>query len=227
MKIVLLLLATILSFSSAAFAGNYDGDQAIYSSERTRLFLVNDVGFGIVYAINGPEQMKRSHGLEFTMDFFSFEYDLGQNLHFQTTLGLGEKAFRIKGDEQFMVNDGVLGFVPYPEMAKPKFSAFSAFSFNVGAGLRYDVGNGIGLVFTPILGVPFASRIKTKYKIDGEKQKDKTRETGLLCPVTCDLRLMLTFTNGRSGFYVKYSPTPLIKEEKGPQFTNFSFGIIL
>ena len=72
MKRILLLVAALLSVSFAAFAGNYVDDQAIYSTEKTRLFMVNDIGFGIVYAINGPEQMKKSHGLEFTMDFFSF-----------------------------------------------------------------------------------------------------------------------------------------------------------
>ena len=77
MKRTLILVAAILSVSLTSFAGNYVDAPAIYSSERTRLFMVNDIGFGIVYAINGPEQMKRSHGLEFTMDFFSFEYDLG------------------------------------------------------------------------------------------------------------------------------------------------------
>ncbi|MBQ9888925.1 MAG: hypothetical protein IJM41_06755 [Bacteroidales bacterium] len=227
MKRILLISAAFFASVFSVSAGDYDNGQAIVISERSKLFLVNHLGLGMVYAAGGPEQMKSAHGLDFCLDFFSFQYELGPSLYLDTSLGVEEKAFRIKGDEQFMVEDGILTFVPYPEMAKPKFSAFAAYSINVAAGLRYDLGNGLGLAFTPILGVPVVSRLKTKYRIDGDKQKDKSRETGLLNPVTCDLRLMLTFPNGSSGFYFKYSPTPLIKEARGPQFTNFSFGIII
>ena len=227
MKRILMLSAAILAGMFPAFAGDYEDEYAIISTERSKLFLVNDVGFGMIYALNGPDQMAKSYGLNFTIDYLSFRYDLGGNLFFDSSLGIEQKSFRLRGDERFLVTDGVLDFAPYPEKADPKFSSLSIFSVNMAAGLRYEIGNGFGLAFAPILGVPFSSRLKTKYKIDGEKQKDKSREIGLVSPITCDLRLMFTFNHGQSGIYVKYSPTPLIKESKGPQFTTFSFGIIL
>lgn len=71
--------------------------------------------------------------------------------------------------------------------------------------------------------IKLSSHTKVKYREDGDRRKDKSRDDFNINV----LRYSLTARMGYSGFYVygNYSPVPFFEKNKGPELYPFSVGI--
>ena len=107
-----------------------------------------------------------------------------------------------------------------PEGASPNFSRVKVFSLNFPIRYQYQ-GRRFGFSLGPVLNFNTYSSIKTKYKLDGHKYKEKYKNAHPT-PVTVDF--MGTVSTPIIDFYVKYSPFNVLKSDYGLKFKTLSIG---
>lgn len=113
---------------------------------------------------------------------------------------------------------------PYPEGSVPKLSRLRVFSFSFPILYSCNVSHGFGFTLGPVVNLNTSSVINTKYRINGDKRKDKYKQVH--CNVaTVDLMFQLNLKD--VSLYVKYSPMDLMDKAYWPSFQQWSFGIAL
>lgn len=192
-----------------------------------------DLAIGLGFGISVPSNltdpdyypMRQAWGLDFSMGILeAYYHPWGNEDRLFLNFGLEDKSFKIRGDERYVkAADGVLGFDDFP--GRPKWSALRVFSWNISAGYYQHIYKNFGLFVEPILNINTSSRIKTKWYDDRDKvHKEKVK----FCKqrlITYELMGGVTIANVK--LYVKYNPCNLIDKAYGPEFTTWSFGIIL
>ena len=96
--------------------------------------------------------------------------------------------------------------------------------FSLNFPIRYQYqGRRFGFSLGPVLNFNTYSSIKTKYKLDGHKYKEKYKNAHPT-PVTVDF--MGTVSTPIIDFYVKYSPFNVLKSDYGLKFKTLSIGFM-
>lgn len=149
-----------------------------------------------------------------------------RNHYFYTGFGLDWRNYRMTDQNRFVEQpDGRIVTTPYPQGSNPDFSRIKVLSLTVPftyGFFPFKQGLFRGFEIGPVLNFNVYSSIKTRYGIDGEKQKDITK--GLhRNPVTVDLmvKLQMKYFN----IYAKYSPCNVLDTAYGPKFRSVSFGV--
>lgn len=149
-----------------------------------------------------------------------------RNHYFYTGFGLDWHNYRMTDQNRFVEQpDGQIVTTPYPQGSNPDFSRIKVLSLTVPftyGFFPFKQGLFRGFEIGPVLNFNVYSSIKTRYSIDGEKQKDITK--GLhRNPVTVDLmvKLQMKYFN----IYAKYSPCNVLDTAYGPKFRSVSFGV--
>lgn len=193
------------------------------------------LGFGVNFTSGISEDdyyapMRKAWGFDFSFNFAEFYWSgLSRDNQFYLTLGLENKSFRMR-DRYAFDKDTVLGtnellMVDYLDPDDLKMSAFRVFSWNVGMGYRHIFDDDVDIMIGPIVNFNTGSRIKTKYyDLNDKLQKAKTK-FGHQELVTIELMARVNISG--IGLYLKYNPFPLIEKNYGPEFTTWSFGIML
>lgn len=149
-----------------------------------------------------------------------------RNHYFYTGFGLDWRNYRMTDQNRFVEQpDGQIVTTPYPQGSNPDFSRIKVLSLTVPftyGFFPFKQGLFRGFEIGPVLNFNVYSSIKTRYSIDGEKQKDITK--GLhRNPVTVDfmVKLQMKYFN----IYAKYSPCNVLETAYGPKFRSVSFGV--
>lgn len=149
-----------------------------------------------------------------------------RNHYFYTGFGLDWRNYRMTDQNRFVEQpDGQIVATPYPQGSNPDFSRIKVLSLTVPftyGFFPFKQGLFRGFEIGPVLNFNVYSSIKTRYSIDGEKQKDITK--GLhRNPVTVDfmVKLQMKYFN----IYAKYSPCNVLDTVYGPKFRSVSFGV--
>ena len=142
---------------------------------------------------------------------------------FNFGLDFGYRSVRIAGDNAFAKAGDDVVLVPFAPDATRKTSAVRYFNFACPFMLSYQIGD-----FRIMAGVEgefnFAGHIRTKYRLDGEKYKTRTKDIPLN-KLTYSYLTILQFDG--VGVYFRYTPCNVLDSKHGPEFQTYSVGIVL
>ena len=156
--------------------------------------------------------------------FFDNEWRPWRNNHvFSFGIGLDWRNYRMEDNYCFRKDaEGMNVLERLPEGVSPNFSRVKVFSLNFPIRYQY-LGRRFGFSLGPVLNFNSYSSIKTKYKIDGHKYKEKYKNAHPT-PITVDF--MGTVLTPIIDFYVKYSPFDVLKSDYGLKFKTLSIGFM-
>lgn len=185
-------------------------------------------GVGFVSGLGTPGGMNVQMGesWEFMLDILNIDACPSNDGHWKYAVGFGVnwKNYRMTGHTRFMETDDGIALGGYPEGSKPNFSRIKVFSLTVPFTVAYSFNKHVSFLFSPILNFNTHASLKTRYKLDGEKHKEKSNEVKHN-RVTLDLRAILSYDN--LGLYVKYSPCNVLKTDYAPEFHGISTGVVI
>ncbi len=210
------------------FGQNKDEQNQQYNSA-----LIMELAFGFCTATGTSDGISIPVGPSWEIDWtiLEYRYRLQKNANHYLSAGFGVdwRNYRMTDQKRFVKgDDDIITVQPYPAGSTPKFSRIKVFSLNVPLMYHYYFGNNNsffkGFSVGAVVNFNTYSSIKTRYKIDGENQKDLTKDLHKN-PVTLDLMLRLRMKG--FGVYAKYSPSNVLDTNYGPKFKSVSFGIYL
>lgn len=143
-------------------------------------------------------------------------------------VGYGEQNIVTKGRQYYDMNmeDGRIGFTPYPEGATNVRSRIKLKYWQIPLlyGISFGHENYCNFQLGPVLCFNNSGSIKTQYKLDGREYTVTTRKIGQR-PVTVDL--VANFRYRLIGVYVRYSPMKKLRDRTGMDFNTISTGLSL
>lgn len=183
-------------------------------------------GFGLIYSgTSDPLDFNVSRSIEIQPFCFYAETHWQQNT---LSLGLGilSRNFTMTGNTMLSCGeDGSILAGPYPAGSKPKLSRLSVFSITVPLLYSYNIKNGYGFSVGPVVDFNTKSVLKAKYRVDGNKHKDKYKFVHCN-PITVDLMAQANLKH--FSLYVRYSPMDLMDNHWWPKMhQQVSFGVML
>lgn len=187
------------------------------------------IGVGGCFALGAPENMdigsNRSSEIFWTIGQYDYTKK-GSPSTWSIGFGIGWRNYRMTGRYRFMKTpDDCVIITPYEgENVSPKFSRVKVFSMQMPLLYRYKFNRNFALSVGPVLNLNLHSSLKTRYKIDGQKYKDKVNDARVN-PVSVDF--MGIIKTPVIDLYVKYSPCNVLKTNYAPKFQSLSMGIYL
>ena len=137
-------------------------------------------------------------------------------------VGVDWRNYRIGDRQQFVkADDGTVSAEPLPNGSDPQFSRIKVFSLTFPVRYHY-YNKGWGFSLGPVFNLNTYASIKTRYKLNGDKQKTVYKHIHQ-APFTVDV--MGTFVTPLLNFYAKYSPCNVLDTTYGPKIHSVSFGI--
>lgn len=187
------------------------------------------LSLGLVTALDAPEGMDVTTGKSWEIGWrqlVAWNYTPRRgNSTFTIGVGLNWKNFRMTGRTRFeKTAAGNIILTDYPAGSEPKFSRIKVFSVTFPVLYSVGLSKRFGLSVGPIVNLNTYSSVKTRYVLNGEKQKEVQKDAHVN-PVTVDLLAQLWFRG--LGVYVKYSPFNVLQKDYGMQFRGLSFGITI
>jgi hypothetical protein len=182
------------------------------------------VGFNAPSA-SAPLSFKPFESWELWWLIADFNHALWHKGH-EVSVGIGVdwRNYRIGDRRQFVkADDGTVSVEPLPEGSDPQFSRVKVFSLTFPVRYHY-YKKGWGFSVGPVFNLNTHATIKTRYKLNGEKQKATYKHIHQ-SPFTIDL--MGTFVTPLMKFYAKYSPCNVLDTTYGPKIHSVSFGVFL
>lgn len=184
------------------------------------------VDLGLTAAINGPEGSKVNMANSWEIywnvcDLISFK---NKRSEVSVGFGLGWRNFRLKDGKRFYKDGNNVIIANYPDGAIIDFSRIKQFHVSFPVSYTYSFSKHANIDFSAIFNLNTYSSIKTRYSLDGEKQKDFSKKIHQT-PTSVDFRLGINWRN--IGVYVKYSPINVINSSFGPKFQPITTGISL
>lgn len=184
--------------------------------------------FGFISGTEEAPGVNIDMGQSFELELrnlIAFESRLSSTSFFSLGFGVDWRNYRMTGHKQFLLNDdGRITLAPYPDGANPKFSRIHTFSLVVPLQLHFALGGYWYFSCGPELYFNTYASLKTRYTLDGEKQKitanhlHRNKVTyGLMCDITYN----------RIGVYFKYSPCNVLQPDFGPKFKSMTAGLKL
>lgn len=192
--------------------------------------LVMSLAAGFCTAVGTPDGISIPVGPSWEIDWTiaEFRYRLKEKMRHYLSVGFGLdwRNYRMTNQHRFVKDDnGNISVEGYPNGSNPKFSRIKVLSLTVPFQYHYYLkGNSFikGFSFGPVLTFNTYSSIKTRYSVNGEKQKEFAKDLHKN-PVTVDFMVKLRMKY--FGFYAKYSPCNVLDTTYGPKFKSMSFGV--
>ena len=192
--------------------------------------LVMSLAAGFCTAVGTPDGISIPVGPSWEIDWTiaEFRYRLKEKMRHYLSVGFGLdwRNYRMTNQHRFVKDDnGNISVEGYPNGSNPKFSRIKVLSLTVPFQYHYYLkGNSFikGFSFGPVLNFNTYSSIKTRYSVNGEKQKEFAKDLHKN-PVTVDFMVKLRMKY--FGFYAKYSPCNVLDTTYGPKFKSVSFGV--
>ena len=192
--------------------------------------LVMSLAAGFCTAVGTPDGISIPVGPSWEIDWTiaEFRYRLKEKMRHYLSVGFGLdwRNYRMTNQHRFVKDDnGNISVEGYPNGSNPKFSRIKVLSLTVPFQYHYYLkGNSFikGFSFGPVLNFNTYSSIKTRYSVNGEKQKEFAKDLHKN-PVTVDFMVKLRMKY--FGFYAKYSPCNVLDTTYGPKFKSMSFGV--
>ena len=203
-----------------------------HSKGSTDLFM-SGVGIGFVSAVGQKAPMDVTMGRSLEINWteaIGLRYNFNRRNSLELAMGFLWRNYRMTHQYRFQQDAAeVLGVVPYPAGAVPKFSRLHIFQMTFPLMYDLNLKHGWHFVVGPELAVnggcnSHTRTIKTRYSIDGEKYKEKTTDLRIN-PVSVNLIASIRFHF--IGLYVRYSPCDVIDHNYGPKFQSLSAGFTL
>lgn len=214
---------TELDFSLPIFSSDEDDDKSELELELGASLLL-----GVNTAMNAPKDMSLSSSSYevWVPDFLSFQYNPHHSrLSYSMDWGFDWRNYRMTDNHRFLVaDDGAVSIGNYPEGASPKFSRIKVISGTWTFLMKYHFGSIGHIKFGPVISMNGKSSMLTRYTDNGKKVKEKTTDLKVT-PLTVDW--VASVTLGKIGFYAKYCPNKVFREDWGPKFSNFTVGVNL
>ncbi len=191
-------------------------------------FNMRGLGFGLVTALNAPEQMNVDMGASYEImapSVFELEYCMagGKNT-FSIGIGVDWKNYRMTGRNRFIKEEENIVLGTYPEGADVQFSRLKVFSWTLPLLYTHKFSRKLSFKVGPMVNFNTHASMKTCYKLAGEKVK-LTDNNIHQSRVTVDL--LAVFRVSAIGVYVKYSPFKVLNSDFGPDFSGLSTGLTL
>lgn len=143
---------------------------------------------------------------------------------FSAGFGVEWKNYRMTTRKQFVKADnGQVTVEPLGDDVEPKFSRIKTFSLIFPFMYSYQQ-NDWGFSFGPVINCTSHSSIKTRYRVNGEKHKEKYSN---LHPNALTVDLMGRIITPWLDIYVKYNPCDILNTEYGPKFHSLSIGFMI
>lgn len=160
-----------------------------------------------------------------SLEFYIYALDSHTKGHSTFSFGPGVtfRNFALTGDKTMsLTTDGDLLIRSFPEGSVPKISKLRVFSVNLPLLYSFSFGDGFGFTVGPVFNLNTSSSIVNKYRVDGDKQKDKFKRAHCnLATVEGLFQINLKYLS----LYVKYSPMSVMDKKYCPEFTTWTFGI--
>ena len=199
-----------------------------------RIGFVADLDYGFLFPLNRPSGMGNCKwkSCEYNLNLTGIEYfPANPRWRFACNLGINYRHIEMGGKSRFLADgDGAVSVTNYPEGAKPRCSMLDIFSSIASLNAYYQYSK----VGTLSLGViddgvrsNHLSIARNIYKDAAGKKVVDTQSVESLRPHHYSFRLGIDTRNGKEdiGLYVKYSPWPIFKSGKGPNFAPLSIGV--
>lgn len=187
---------------------------------------LSSFGLGLVDAIGTPDGMDVEMGASYEImvdNLLKCHYYLRPSTSVSMGLGVTWRNYRMTGRTRFIKEGDELVLGAYPEGADIKFSRLKVFSLTVPFLLNQSLSRQVLFSVGPVVNFNTHASMKTRYKLDGEKVKEKSNDIHQ-SRVTVDFMARLSFKC--IGLYVKYSPCSVLNTEFGPKFRSLSAGVI-
>lgn len=188
---------------------------------------VGGLFFGFVTAPDAPEGMDvdMASSYEIGFDIIGVEHYFKNKKH-SLSLGLGAdwRNYRLKDKTRFVKDGDNIALGDYPEGASVDFSRIKVFSLTVPVRYHWYFAKDFSFDAGAIVNFNTYASVKTRYKLDGYKQKDLSKKLHQR-PVTVDLQTGVAWKN--IGIYAKYSPFDVLNDAYGLTFKSFSVGVTL
>lgn len=184
------------------------------------------VGLGFNMALGAPAEMdvRPFSSWEIWANILEYNHRYWRSSKDQIAVGIGIdwRSYRIKDDMRFAKSDhGITTLEPLPGGASPDFSRIKVFSVIMPVLYKYNGRYFTHFAIGPVINFNTYSSIKTRYKIDGHKVKDVSKDVHVN-PITFDILAVVNI--GGLDIYGKYSPCNLLDSGRGPKFQTLSFG---
>lgn len=191
--------------------------------------MTTHIGVGGCLALGAPKDMDVSMVSSGEIFWTACQYDYtkkGSHSTWSVGFGIGWRNYRMTSNMRFTKTpDNSVIITPYEgENVSPKFSRVKVFSLQMPVLYSYKFNRNFALSVGPVLNLNTHSSLKTRYKIDGQKYKDKANDARVN-PVTVDF--MGIIKNPIIDIYVKYSPCNVLKTDYAPKFQSLSLGIYI
>lgn len=154
------------------------------------------------------------------------QYEYWATRHHAFTVGLGVdwRNYRMHDDVRFALDNAEhLGLTGYPDGVSPQFSRIKVFSLTFPVQYMFKAGK-FGFSLGPVINLNTHASVLSKWKEDGRTVKESRKDIHVN-PVTVDF--MTTLRGPFGNYYLKYSPSYLVKDSWGLRFHTLSFGVFL
>ena len=182
-------------------------------------------GVGLLSASPDALDFRSQRSYEVFLYLCDDGYRFSRFLSLNYGLGLDWKNFTMCKDGMMTKeDDGNILIGNWPENVQPKVSKLRVFCITLPVTIGFNVYRGIGFSIGPVVNLNAYSSIVNKYRLNDEKQKDKSK--GAHCNIaTVDCMFQLNLKD--VGMYVKYSPMNLMDTDYWPEFQHWSAGLVL
>lgn len=189
-----------------------------------------NVGFTTAVGANSGVSVPVGPSWEFMWEIARISYRPWKERYhyFNVGFALDWRNYRMTDYSRFTeYPDGKIAVEEYPQGSNPKFSRVKVLSLSVPityAFFPWKKSFVRGFEVGPVLNFNTYGSIKSRYTLNGEKQKDFTKDIHRN-PFTIDIMARLRMKG--IGVYVKYSPSNVLDTNYGPKFRSLSFGFYL
>lgn len=140
-----------------------------------------------------------------------------QNFTISGAIGISSNNYRF--NEPITIGKGSDGVYPIPINSEIKKSKFTTGAIHIPLELTYRIPRVISFSAGGYMDMIINSHTKIKYA-GGEKEKEHNYPVNF---IQAGVTARVTIKN--ISLFCKYTPTPLFKEGRGPQFTQWSIGL--
>lgn len=225
--------ATVVShLSSSGFSLSGGQRKNIKESSVSWEMISNGIGFGFCSAPGAPDEAGIEMGKSFEISWLNILAAQATNRFgnsFSLGVGINWRNYRTTLENCFTVNDGQVNIGQYPEGAEPRLSRIKIFSvqFPLLYGQRLPFGiykEHMVLRFGPIFNLNSHASVLTAWHDD--KRSSEYKVNGInVRPFTIDLFASLHVCSFVS-LYARYSPYYALTGHHGPNFHQFSTGLL-
>ena len=184
------------------------------------------IDLGLSSAVNADSRLNVNMGSswEIYLNLCSLVGIEGKKSALNLGFGFGWRNFRLKDDVRFCKTGNKISLENYPENAEIDFSRVKLFHLSFPLSFSYALGKTGYADIAVIPNLNTYASIKTRYKLDGDRQKDFNKKIHHNT-TTVDFRLALYWKN--LGCYFKYNPVNVFNTTYGPKFQTFTTGITI